>query len=147
MTYQVCPGYDVDGTSALKIPARAHLRVIEGGAQHSKKMSNARVSELAPRQVSRPEAATAIVSILFCLVLVFAAWGFSHVEAAQAYAAATSDVQEKLMTVAAGDTLLGISGNHPIDNLDARQTAHWISERNGLDTSMLTPGQQLVVPR
>ena len=45
-----------------------------------------------------------------------------------------------------GDTLWSIASNHNENNLDIRKIIHRIRIANNLDTAVIMPGQELVIP-
>lgn len=137
------------------------LRVLEGGLSDaslrnrvSPRTKATEVSDTKDRHarnahrdmVARSCGAAAIV-----LLLVFAlvgCWTAGTVQAQAAYQEMTASVPEQSVSVRAGEGLLKIASAHPITGLSTRQTADWITSRNGLDPSVpLQVGQSLVVPR
>lgn len=54
--------------------------------------------------------------------------------------------EEAIVTVASGDTLWAIAGRVSDDSEDIRYVVFKIKDRNGLDSSTIHPGQQLIIP-
>ena len=53
---------------------------------------------------------------------------------------------EVVLSVDSGDTLWEIAKRHMNPSLDTRAAVQSIMERNGLDSSSLRSGQQLIIP-
>lgn len=48
--------------------------------------------------------------------------------------------------VHSGDTVYGISNIITPNDIDARKTEHYITEKNNLENAMIYPGQTILVP-
>lgn len=55
-------------------------------------------------------------------------------------------VPTEYVAISEGDTLWSIAERHPIDGLTTRQCVMWIVAANGMDGSVVFPGQVLEVP-
>lgn len=147
---KITNGCSVDGSSALAADSTVpYLRLVDGGLSGAAVRPQATSRELAHEGTNAPgrRSATPVLLGFVCvLVLVFAAWGAMSLYRASVVGAATATVSEQVVTVDPGEGLLAIAGEHPIKGLDERETANWISQRNGLANSMLVAGQRLVVP-
>lgn len=52
----------------------------------------------------------------------------------------------ELISVEQGDTLWSIAESHPIEGLTTRQCVQWIAASNGIEGSVIVPGQAIAVP-
>ena len=130
--------YAVAGTSALKPrhACGARLRVVDGGR-------SARPSR---RRASR--AATfgyLLVIVAIVSSFAFAAFAVSSARESSALAAAESISWEQAR-VSKGDSLWSIAEDRPVNGLTTSELSHVIKDKNGLQTSMLSAGDRLLVP-
>lgn len=89
--------------------------------------------------------ATACVLLGVIGMLVTALWTVLHAESS-AYAQALNQAERITISVAPGDSLWSIASEHGVDTLTTRQTTDLIRSWNDLDSSLLQPGMELLVP-
>lgn len=89
--------------------------------------------------------ATACVLLGVIGMLVTALWTVLHAESS-AYAQALNQAERITISVAPGDSLWSIASEHSVDTLTTRQTTDLIRSWNDLDSSLLQPGMELLVP-
>lgn len=87
--------------------------------------------------------AVALVMLLGCVLM--AAWTMLD-RPAQAFDAALANTPQQTVTVSAGASLWSLAEAHQVDGLSTQQTTELIRAWNDLDSSMLQPGDTLVVP-
>jgi nucleoid-associated protein YgaU len=80
---------------------------------------------------------------LFLFLIFLAVW--AGVRVAHAAADAGAD-DTRTYVVTAGDSLWDIAAYHYGDDIDLRKVVHHIRAANGLQTSILHPGDELVLP-
>ncbi len=90
-------------------------------------------------------ALTAGVVIVLLGALVIMAWNMVAREN-DAYARALADTPTQTIRVSSGDSLWSIAEYYQISSLTTSQTIDVIRDWNDLDSSMLRPGMELVVP-
>ncbi len=78
-------------------------------------------------------------------MLATALWSVLHAESS-AYAQALNQAERITISVAPGDSLWSIASEHGVDTLTTRQTTDLIRSWNDLDSSLLQPGMELLVP-
>lgn len=78
-------------------------------------------------------------------ILTMALWSVLHAESS-AYAQALQEAERITISVAPGDSLWSIASEHGVDSLTTRQTTDLIRSWNDLDSSLLQPGMELLVP-
>lgn len=89
--------------------------------------------------------ATACVVLGVIGALAAALWTVLHTESS-AYAQALNQTERITISVAPGDSLWSIASEHGVDTLTTRQTTDLIRSWNDLDSSLLQPGMELLVP-
>lgn len=127
--------------------ARGGLRVVEGGPAGRAAHDGVACSRRAGATTRRPLGgarelvlAALVVALCVCALLAWALAG--HI----ALASATSDVTYEQVSVDEGESLWSISEAHPVDGLSTQQVVSLVSQRNDLSSSVLQPGQTLMVP-
>ena len=78
-------------------------------------------------------------------ILPMALWSVLHPESSP-YAQALQEAERITISVAPGDSLWSIASEHGVDSLTTRQTTDLIRSWNDLDSSLLQPGMELLVP-
>lgn len=150
------------GNLALKVeePQSSRFEVVEGGLTGSVRMDVSRkVPRVAPAPhyevASAPKAAPVQstrlgVMGMFAVVVLAAAFFFAFIGAirvqASAYAFDANSIASETVEVEPGDSLWSLAEEHEVDGLSTQQVSDYIAEVNDLESSMLRPGQEILVP-
>ena len=136
--------------SCASAPSRSYLRVLDGGERETGPASIQGYRTRPRAQTAQPthsrSALDVIVTILLVGALVFIVTATCLLPGDVPSTADIAAVPVEIVSVAHGDTLWSLSEQHPIDGLTTRQCVQWIMERNGLESTLLTPGQAIWVP-
>ena len=143
-----CVTYPCDGTAALRARSRRperSLTVVEGGRAAAGGRRDVpgpvRGASLSARQTILAVAAGALVVLV---ALAASLVSDALVEAGRGEALGTGG--GVTVTVCSGDSLWGLAEEASVPGVPTGDVVSWIMDRNGLDSSLLTPGQRLVVP-
>lgn len=143
--------FETEGTAALTSRA-PRLVLLEGGRSGAAP---------APRSVQRREEAASRVygngavslSALFVVLALVVGLALAAVTLApgavraNAARAALGQVQAQTVKVASGQSLWSIASDHGVAGASTQDVVDWIRAQNGLDGSVIEPGQQLIVPQ
>ncbi len=134
--YQVSPARPYN-TTIVELPARPYVELAQNEYVNS-----------APRAAERTRAqlvvtAVVLVALLGCVLA--AAWTMLD-RPAQAFDAALANTPQQTVTVGVGASLWSLAEAHQVDGLSTQQTTELIRAWNDLDSSMLQPGDMLIVP-
>ena len=140
--------YDTEGSSAL-VPSYPMLTLYEGGAARTAPKEARRVAAAEP--ISRPhlarrEAVTVVVCTLMVAFGLLAAFMASKASVSARLSTALSTIPSQEVVVEAGDSVWGLAAQHQVDGYSTSELARWISEKNSLGSSVLQPGQVIMVP-
>ncbi len=104
-----------------------------------------RAQKRAIRLEERTKRRDVLVLLSFFIVAAFVA--LTVLNPTKSAVAESRDMQCALATyhVNSGDTLWSIAAQHPHADLSTHETVHWIMDVNDLSTSVLTPGQVILV--
>ena len=151
--------FETQNASLAPVEEKPRFKVLEGGlslrqAQESFSRPSAGQAAPAPRFREISEAArknrpsglpvaliAAFLALSICVVSMIA----SHIYESK-LSSDLASVPGVEYTVASGDSLWVIAANHPIEGHTTSDVVTWILERNELETSLIIPGQELLVP-
>lgn len=123
-----------DGNAALAIDSGPVFVLHEGRAPRKDSRTNERGSRI-----------IAAISAAAIAVALCGAWYAGDALAAAQVRQAKAAMQTESYTVQVNDTLWSIASEHKADGMSTDQMVRWLEEENGLDSSMLHPGQTLTV--
>lgn len=143
----------VFGNLALAPDSAPRLSVVQGGAHRNLLVSGSR-QVFAPSVYASSHAPQGTVSLARSIVLIlmsaavacsFAA-AFIGTFADHTYRDALESAPSHTVEVVDGDSLWDIAQRNAAKGLDTEETVRLIREWNDLDSGLLTPGMELVVP-
>lgn len=118
------------------------LHVVEGGGAHAcRYRPTARDVAREQRMGVRDVVAAVLVAIAFCA---FAATWLGHV--AESSASAQVGVGYERVVVQEGESLWTLAEDHPVAGMTTREVVDLVSSHNGLTSSVLQPGQAIMMP-
>ncbi|MGN0072044.1 MAG: LysM peptidoglycan-binding domain-containing protein [Atopobiaceae bacterium] len=123
-----------DGNAALAIDEAPVFVLHEGTATREKRTM--------PERGSKVVAALAAVAIAAAF---FGAWYAGDALKAAQLRQAEASMETETYTVQDQDTLWSIASAHGAEGMSTDQMVSWLKQENGLDTSLLQPGQTLTV--
>lgn len=134
----------------LPYPTYRELRVIEGGGRQGDGAPSPSLT--ASRRVTRAtslnarQEAIALVTLLAVVALIFSAGMQSLRSVDSSLLRALAEIPSQTVTVSEGQSVWSLAGSHPVEGRSTCEVVTWIEEANHLDSAMLVPGQELVVP-
>lgn len=142
--------YEFDGNTALARQHEPRLSVCDDEfSYHGERPSKRRESHPSTASgmvASQVEALRVCVVVLVIgVALMFAA--FVGEGAHEAIASRRiSSMPTETISVYPGETLWGVAQDHPVDGVSTKELVEWLEWRNDLSSSLLTPGQTLLIP-
>lgn len=131
------------GNLALKSSdARPAFQVIDGNLQSYARDSVGLDSSFSARARLNIGAALVVAVALIALSLTF----FNAFSAQRVFDSATANTPQTVVSVHEGDTLWDIAAAHPVSDLSTSDTVSLIRSWNGLSSSELSIGMDLLVP-
>ena len=85
------------------------------------------------------------VFILVAFLILFSGLAFAHTFASSEEGT-PARANEIVISVDSGDTLWEVAAEYKKDRMDTRDAVHLLMKRNGLSTSTLHTGQELILP-
>ncbi len=140
--------YDTEGSSAL-VPSYPMLTLYEGGEARKSTTGVQRVvrAESCPQsRLTGREAVTVAACTLMVAIGLFSALMASNAAVSARLSTALSTIPSQEVVVEAGDSVWGLAAQHQVDGYSTSELAKWISEKNSLESSVLQPGQVIMVP-
>ena len=140
--------YATNGSLALQPSYAPAFTVLEGGrgASAAPSKSEHAISNLSHRSVDQGNSVLSLCTYLCVVaVLVFAVF-VSDATIVRARSNSFSTVPTSVVTVHEGDSLWALAELHPVEGQSTSDVSSWIRQANGLESSTLYAGQQLVVP-
>lgn len=86
-----------------------------------------------------------LVFILVAFLILFIGLAFAHTFASSEEST-PAIADEIVISVDSGDTLWELAAEYKKDNMDTREAVHVLIKRNGLSSSSLHTGQELILP-
>ncbi|MBO9598969.1 MAG: LysM peptidoglycan-binding domain-containing protein [Cohnella sp.] len=83
--------------------------------------------------------------ILIAFLILFSGFAFAHTFASSEEGT-PAGVGEIVIYVDSGDTLWELAAEYKKDHMDTRDAVHLLKKRNGLSSSSLHSGQELILP-
>lgn len=141
------------GNLALAPDNTFRLSVVQGGAHRNLLVSDSRqvfapsvyASSHAPQGTASLARSSVLILLSATVACSFAAV-FIGVFADHAYRDAHESAPSQTVEVVYGDSLWDIAQRYAAKGLDTEETVRLIREWNDLDSGLLTPGMELVVP-
>lgn len=135
---RVQTSYATDGTAALAMQREPRLRLVYDSRYDAKR--NHRNN----RRGARPG-----FGALLVISMILVASALSTYVSNARYASVQQLIegaQTETICVTSGDTLWTVAAEHEVPGTNTADVVEWIKTHNELDSSMLKPGQRLVVP-
>lgn len=96
-------------------------------------------------RVRRGLTAARLFFLLFAFLVLFSGFAFAH-SFASGEAGVPASADEIVISVDSGDTLWELAASYKKEGMDTREAVHSVMKRNGLSSSALEVGQELVLP-
>lgn len=129
----------VEGTAAMALQPNTGLRLVwDASSAEASRRRRARE----PRHLSATAFLVAVVAVLLAGILSTVISNARH----EAVVGAIESAPLEIVRARSGETLWSLASAHGVEGVSTADIVDWLRQTNDLDSSLLVPGQELVVP-